>query len=1576
MGSADFIEFYGKKQRNELDRYLYSEESQQLNPWYSLFTDTATYYLTWTEEGNGQRFNNASQDLSTTPPAQEYFWHTERVVLSTRSNGRSGFVQQEYNSQGSARSIFDEGEGFSGGLVKKNTIAVATPNVLSSFGDAELIARYLPKRGTHDIVVRLNGQQVMAHQGFTQDLYRDTISISSAGLTNNTSVEIEGVIDNTSTVAVSEVAIRYPRAFDFGAADFFRFQVPQATGSQYLEITNFNHGGQAPILYNLTTGERLVCDLDNGVVQILLLPNIASRDLLLVSQSGISEVSGMEASNFGENLQTDTEYLIISHKSLMEIGQGVNPVEEYADYRSSISGGGYVTSIADIENLYDRFAYGIEGHPLAIRNYVHYLLSQSTPLKYVFLLGKGREYKDIRLPADKVNDSELPLLVPTWGFPASDVLLVSDDESLAPLVPVGRIAASNPEEILIYLDKVKKFESNLSLPQTIEDRAWMKHIIHLGGGANSAEQQTIKRNLEGMAEIAETNAFAAETFGFYKQSTSPVQVSVSEEIFNTINNGVSIVTFFGHSGANTFDFNIDNPQNYFNSPRFPMMFSLGCYFGNIHTAFQGVSERFTLAEDQAMIGVGASSNLGFISELNPFMRQYYELMGAQYYGRSIGDIQKATVEELQFTSSSYTRVTLLEQFSLHADPALRLNPHPGPDYLVDASSVQFNPSLITTQLDSFELNFDIVNIGSFQEDSMTVLIEQEYPDNTRNTIAELRLLARGASTNISAVVPGLDEKAVGINKFYVTVDVLDEIQEMPQIQAESNNRLVNNIGGLGVELFVSDNSLSILYPSDFSIVNDADLSFYASTTNALAESQQYLLEIDTTAMFNSPTLIRANTTSEGGIIKWSPENHGLNMADGEVYYWRVTQDSISPQLGYTWQTSSFTFLPDGGEGWSQRDFWQLTGNNLDFLQYDTSSRKLDFVDDFQYFRMKNNAYRAEDPPRYINNQSSWSSPFRFTIPAGIQVIVRDQAKLKYIVNPPSGLYSSQNGGRRLVAFPYETNTLENRNLLLDFLENDTIKNGDYVLLYTVMNSPDADFNPENWAADSTQNNGLNIFNYLENQGASRIRELEGLGSVPYVLLYRKGQGVIREEIGTDSLSVLIVEQSIPGKWFEGSMRSQTIGPAKSWNRIELDINEEILEDTSSVNVYGINVNGGMELLRDSIGSTTSLTDIDASAYPYLQLEFNARDKFSHTSAELNQWTVFFEGYSDLAVDPGNYFVKADTTQRGAEWQIATAVSNIGTQNYDSVEVSIQIKDADNSISEFIEKLRPLGPFETDTVLLSYIPESGGDHQIQMEVNPDRNPLEQVYINNFLITDFFALQDEYNPIIDVTIDGTYIQTGDIINPSPLIRISLKDENEYLDLKDETNFDLKIIYPDQTERDLSRFNYSVESSTDGTNELIILLEPEFELDGEYQLTVNGRDESGNKSGVFDYKLAFQVITAKSISKVINYPNPFSSSTRFMYTLTGSEIPQKYRLQVFTISGRVVAEFDETDLGTMRIGTNFFDLNWDGKDQYGDKLANGTYLYRFVTELESGEELLDFETSIDKFYKNSFGKLTIIR
>jgi len=136
----------------------------------------------------------------------------------------------------------------------------------------------------------------------------------------------------------------------------------------------------------------------------------------------------------------------------------------------------------------------------------------------------------------------------------------------------------------------------------------------------------------------------------------------------------------------------------------------------------------------------------------------------------------------------------------------------------------------------------------------------------------------------------------------------------------------------------------------------------------------------------------------------------------------------------------------------------------------------------------------------------------------------------------------------------------------------------------------------------------------------------------------------------------------------------------------------------------------------------------------------------------------------------------------------------------------------------------------------------------------------------------------------------------------------------------------------------------------------------------------------AGLLAYSVveAFQIINKPMISNMLNYPNPFTSSTAFVFTVTGSEVPQNIRIQILTITGKIVREITKQELGSIHIGRNITDFKWDGTDQYGQKLANGIYLYRVITNL-NGKSLDKYKSesdNTDKYFNKGYGKMYLMR
>jgi hypothetical protein len=282
----------------------------------------------------------------------------------------------------------------------------------------------------------------------------------------------------------------------------------------------------------------------------------------------------------------------------------------------------------------------------------------------------------------------------------------------------------------------------------------------------------------------------------------------------------------------------------------------------------------------------------------------------------------------------------------------------------------------------------------------------------------------------------------------------------------------------------------------------------------------------------------------------------------------------------------------------------------------------------------------------------------------------------------------------------------------------------------------------------------------------------------------------------------------------------------------------------------------------------------------------------------------------------------------------------------------------------------------------------GLNTLFVDFNPDFHQPEQYRFNNFLFRNLFVKGDNTNPLLDVTFDGVHILNGDIVSAKPRIQVKLKDESKFLLLKDTSLMRIQVKFPDGSiktyrfDNDTVRFTPAIAgtdntATIDFTPAFLQTFDQESGIDS-YELTVIGKDASENAAGRAGYSIEFKVVNKPMISNLLNYPNPFSTSTAFVFTLTGSEIPTNFKIQILTVTGKVVREITGDELGPLRIGRNITEYKWDGTDQFGQRLANGVYLYRVVSTL-NGLKLDKFRAdgdNTDKYFTKGYGKMYLIR
>jgi hypothetical protein len=127
-----------------------------------------------------------------------------------------------------------------------------------------------------------------------------------------------------------------------------------------------------------------------------------------------------------------------------------------------------------------------------------------------------------------------------------------------------------------------------------------------------------------------------------------------------------------------------------------------------------------------------------------------------------------------------------------------------------------------------------------------------------------------------------------------------------------------------------------------------------------------------------------------------------------------------------------------------------------------------------------------------------------------------------------------------------------------------------------------------------------------------------------------------------------------------------------------------------------------------------------------------------------------------------------------------------------------------------------------------------------------------------------------------------------------------------------------------------------------------------EGTHDLSLKVWDIQNNSSGSIT-----QFVVSSSadlaLKHVLNYPNPFTTNTKFFVEHNQCCVGLNVEIQVFTVSGKIVKTLNKnvTNEGYRTDG-----IEWDGKDDFGDKIGRGVYVYRVKVKTTDGKSSEKFE------------------
>ena len=1084
----------------------------------------------------------------------------------------------------------------------------------------------------------------------------------------------------------------------------------------------------------------------------------------------------------------------------------------------------------------------------------------------------------------------------------------------------------------------------------------------------------------------EDTSYGAKVYTFEKITSAGVDLVNSGLLGNLFTEGLGVLTYFGHSSANSMEFNLDDPSIFDNAGKYPLFMANGCNAGNffiydtlrVTASKKTITENYVLVPGKGSIGFIASTHYGIVNYLNLYTSILYRRMAQVDYASSIGQLLANVLKEVieQGGNDDYYNVLTVEQMLLGGDPAVSLYPHALPDYVVEDPLIKIAPTPLSVSNANFDLKVKFQNIGRATADSVLVHIKRELPDGTMVDLYKQKRNALYFADSISISVPINPYTDKGQNKVHVVLDPDDRI-----------NEITNSNNSISKIFTIAEDEVRPVYPIQFAIVNTPSIKLTATTNQFLSAPAQFLLEVDTTEYFNSPLKVVQTQTSLGGIIEFTPT---LLLRDSLVFYWRVAK---KPDTGVVnkWSNSSFVYLSKSGSGWSQSHYFQyLKDINAGII----FSRSASYLEKANTISVRSGVFPNFNTviSKNLNllRNNGCGSSFN-----SLEFLIFDSKTDKVFKNSIVNSLGQYNTNFCAQSSPYQYNFIYNspnaRKFAFDFF--DLLPPNCTIVMTNWSNGNLSNQYIDDWKRDTLINgSGKSLYHKLKEIGFNQIDSF--YKSVPLLFIATKdesGKWIIHvQQVGQSSQEIINGSYTFTSPGSSGSQASTLIGPAKSWSSIHWTGNplETNSADEIKFKVYGLQQNFSESLLYSSSSKSkdTSLAFINAKNYPYLRIEQENKDTANNTPWQQRYLQVKYDPVPEGALTMASNIPIKDTLEVGEPMKFKLAFKNISPTAFDSVRLYMTSTDPSNTTKVIFDgNKKPI--ISGDTIMIDQTIDTKnlvGDNAVYINFNPNNAQPEQYLFNNYLNKNIYVRPDTYAPNLDVTFDGIHILNKDIVSPKPSILIKLKDDSRYLALNDTSLFSIRLVYPDgrvrsiRFDNDTLQFSPSKNLPGGDDNAATLVYKPFLKEDGEYELIVTGKDVSSNKSGSIEYRVAFEVYNKSMITNLLNYPNPFTSSTAFVFTLTGTELPSQFRIQILTVTGKVVREVTKQELGPIKIGHNITEYKWNGKDQFGQSLANGVYLYRVIADINGKkiDKLKSATFNTDKYFQSGYGKMYLMR
>ncbi|MBK8553016.1 MAG: T9SS type A sorting domain-containing protein [Ignavibacteria bacterium] len=417
--------------------------------------------------------------------------------------------------------------------------------------------------------------------------------------------------------------------------------------------------------------------------------------------------------------------------------------------------------------------------------------------------------------------------------------------------------------------------------------------------------------------------------------------------------------------------------------------------------------------------------------------------------------------------------------------------------------------------------------------------------------------------------------------------------------------------------------------------------------------------------------------------------------------------------------------------------------------------------------------------------------------------------------------------------------------------------------------------------------------------------------------------------------------------------SNIMGPAKEWR--DMYWNPSVpLNSSLAFDIIGIDYSGNQTVIRQGVQTNkfVELSTIDPRQYPFLNLlaRFNIDTVSGNSSPVLNSLNVSYAPAAEIVLNKNSLQFNSPEKKNNTT-NFSFDYHNAGFAYIYGMVVNVyrgSVSDSNIILTDTVASVLKID--STGSYANSFTtPALRDSTRIFISIKPKDFSNEFYSFNNtvdFRITSSASLAENK---IEVTGDGKIINNGDFVSKNPEIKINLKKSGNQLLLSDTTQLLINLngnYVPYFSSGKLNPVLKTIESDNQSSGNNITLAYFPVMENGKNKLSIIYKTDTDNNSDTVSYDVF--VSDELMVTDFYNYPNPMKDETSFIFNLAGSVTQYQFKVKIYTVSGRLIKEINYN----ANIGNN--EIPWDGRDNDGDIVANGTYLYKLILGEDSKSDL----------------------